>query len=152
MLSKIKALFTDSAKVESTHKKHDISLAVTAMMIEIMNIDGKLEAVEHNEIINAIERRFGLSNREVEMLIEDAKHARNNSADLHQFTSLIIDCFSMEERIDFLKELWQIAMVDGSVDPYEEQLIRRISGLIGVYHGDFIQAKIQARENVRGVL
>lgn len=147
MFNVIKSLFTGQTSQEPKQKKHDISLAVTAMMIEIMRIDGKLESTERQVIFRAIEKRFNLTHEEVETLITEATQAQSKSTDLHQFTSRINQHFSTEERIDILKELWQVAMADGHIDPYEEQLIRRVAGLIGVYHGEFIQAKIDAREN-----
>ncbi|MDQ7002085.1 MAG: TerB family tellurite resistance protein [Ghiorsea sp.] len=147
MFNAIKSLFTAQSSQEPKQKKHDISLAVTAMMIEIMRIDGKLEDAERQVIFSAIEKRFDLTHEEVETLIAEATQVQSKSTDLHQFTSRISQHFSTEERIDILKELWQVAMADGHIDPYEEQLIRRIAGLIGVYHSEFIQAKIHARDN-----
>ncbi len=146
MLQKIKDMWKGSSKGESDSKGHEISLAVTAVMIEIMHIDGKLEEAERNKIITAVEKRFGLSTAEVHELVEKAKVEKANATDMHRFTSQIIKYYSTEERIGFLKELWQIAMADGHVDPYEEQLIRRTAELIGVYHEEFIQAKIAARK------
>ena len=150
MLKKIKAMLNGKTKVESVDKKHDISLAVTALMVEIMHSDDVLDKAEHNVIIKAVSKRFDLSDSEVETLIKKAKHTNTKATDFHQFTSQIKDGFSTEERIDFLKELWLIAMADGVVDSYEEHLIRRIANLIGVYHGEFIQAKIQARNSSQG--
>ncbi len=146
MLQKIKDMWKGSSKDGSAGKGHDISLAVTAVMIEIMHIDGKLEEAEHNKIVTAIEKRFELSTDEVHKLVEKAKIEKANATDMHRFTSQIIKHYSTRERIDFLKDLWQIAMADGHVDPYEEQLIRRTAELIGVYHKEFIQAKIAARK------
>jgi len=146
VLNKLKAMWNSDSKDKSTSKEHDISLAVTAVMVEIMHIDGKLEEAEHNEIIVAVEKRFGLPTKEVHELVEKAKVEKANATDMHRFTSQIIKHYSTEERIDFLKDLWQIAMADGHVDPYEEQLIRRTAELIGVYHKEFIQAKIAARK------
>ncbi len=146
MFSKIKALFAEESK-EPEKKEHTIALAVTALMIEIMQADDEIDANERHTIFTAIEKRFDLSHAEVETLIEDATDAQNKAMDLHQFTSLIIDHFSTEERIDILKELWMVAMADGKVDSYEEHMIRKLAKLIGVYHGEFIQAKIDARES-----
>lgn len=146
MLKKIKEMWSGTPEDASTSKEHDISLAVTAVMIELMHIDGELEDAEHNQIMVAVEKWFGLSTDEVHKLVEKAKLAKANANDLHQFTSQIIKHYSTEERIDFLKELWKIAMADGHVDPYEEQLIRKTAELVGVYHKEFIQAKIAAKE------
>lgn len=146
MLKKLKALFTDASHEEPTRKKHDISLAITALMVEIMYIDGKLDAAESQTIFEAVSRRFSLAKNEVDVLIEEAKIAHETATDFHQYTSLIAAHYSTEERIDFLSELWQIAMADGHIDAYEEQLIRRLANLLGVYHAEFIQAKQQARQ------
>ncbi len=151
MFDAIKALFSNQETQEKSDKTHDIALAVTAMMIEIMRIDGKLEDAERQCIFQAVEQRFGLPHDEVQALIKEATQAQAQSTDLHRFTSLIGKHFDTQTRIDILKELWQVAMADGHIDPYEEQLIRRIAGLIGVYHGEFIQAKIDARNETASV-
>jgi uncharacterized tellurite resistance protein B-like protein len=40
-------------------------------------------------------------------------------------------------------------MSDGTVDTYEESLIRKVAELIGVHHHQFIDAKIQAKLSSR---
>ena len=40
--------------------------------------------------------------------------------------------------------MWAIAAADGDADSHEEQLIRRVSELLYVSHGDFIRAKLAA--------
>jgi len=67
--------------------------------------------------------------------------------DLHQFTSRIIEEYPFEERAGIIRELWRVAMADGHVDAYEEQLIRKIADLIGVTHRDFIDTKLLARNS-----
>ncbi|MDQ6989934.1 MAG: TerB family tellurite resistance protein [Mariprofundaceae bacterium] len=147
----LKKLFSTAEKQDSTSNKDenkDIALAVTAIMLEIMYIDDKHEISEQQHIIAAITKRFQLEHDEMEILMRDAKVAQHQATDFHQFTSRIQEHYNTEERIEFLQELWSIAMVDGHIDPYEEQLIRRIANLIGVYHGEFIQAKIQAKRQL----
>ena len=146
MLKKLKTLWDGTADKKPSNRKHDISLAVTAVMVEIMHIDGKLDDAEHDTIIEAVEKRFGLSTTEVHELVEKAKKATADANDMHQFTSQIIKHYKTEERIEIIKELWQIAMADGHIDPHEDNLIQRTAELIGVYHRESIQAKIDARE------
>lgn len=145
MLKRLNHLLTKKVNPE-TSRKHAISLAVTAVMVEIMHIDGKLDETEKSVVIRTIEKRFALPTSEVETLIEEAKQTTANASDLHQFTSQIIKAYNTEERISVIKELWQVAMADGYIDPHEEHLIRRTAELIGVYHKEFIAAKIAARE------
>ena len=145
MLKKLKTLWDGTADKKKGSRKHDISLAVTAVMVEIMHIDGKLDKAEQNVIIQTIKKRFALPKAEVEVLIEEAKRKTASASDLHQFTSQIIKHYDTDERINIIKELWQVAMADGHIDPHEEHLIRRTAELIGVYHKEFIAAKIAAR-------
>lgn len=148
MLNKIKKLLSKTPE-KIAPNKHDISLAVTAMMIEIMHSDGKLAEAEHNMMIESMKQRFGLTATEILALIEEANAATQKATDFHQFTSRIKDEYSTEERIAFLTDLWKIAMIDEHIDEYEEHLIRRVANLVGIYHGEFIQAKITAREQIK---
>lgn len=145
MLQKLKSLWKGADENEESKREHELSLAVTAVMVEVMHIDGKHEEAEHDTVIRAVERRFGLPVSEVHELVEKAKRETAAANDLHQFTSQIISNYGTEERIGIIRDLWQVAMADGHVDPHEEHLIRRTAELIGVYHREFIEAKIAAR-------
>ena len=40
--------------------------------------------------------------------------------------------WSLEKRIEVIEMLWKVCLVDGVLEPYEDMLIRRVSGLIYV--------------------
>lgn len=145
MLKRLKSFLKEGGDKNSKHE-HTLPLAVAAILVEVMRIDGRLEKAEHDSVMRALKGRFALPVSEIEILIEEARRKTDDSHDLHQFTSQIIKAYGTEERIAIIKELWQVAMADGHVDPHEEHLIRRTAELIGVYHKEFIQAKIQARQ------
>lgn len=144
MIKSLKKFFTPSAKGVAEPAR-DISLAVAALLVEVMRIDDILEEAEQNSILIALERRFGLGHAAIHALIEEARQEAADAHDLHQFTSQIKAHYPVEARIDIVTELWQVAMVDGHVDPHEEHLIRRAADLLGIYHNEFIRAKIAAR-------
>lgn len=146
MIDRLRRLWKQAAESPAAAGKHDVSLAVAALMVEVMRMDDKLNDAEHSEIMLALERRFGLSDAEIHALIEQAKKETANALDLHSFTSQVVTGFSTEERIDIIRELWRVAMADGHVDAYEEQLIRRMAELVGLHHRQFIDAKIAAQQ------
>jgi len=145
MIKSLKKLLKSSAADHTKGHEHDISLAVTALMVEVMMMDGRLDDAEHNEIAAALQQRFELSEDEAHKLIDRAAIAADKAHDLYQFTSRIIKEYPVAERTSIIRELWRVAMADGHVDAYEEQLIRKIADLIGVEHRHFIDAKIDAR-------
>jgi len=144
MISRLKQMWSKAAKSPAGRKRHDVSLAVAALMVEIMRLDDRLEDAEHSQIVLSLEQFFGLSESEIHALVERAKREADQALDMHQFTSVVVKGFSTEERVDILTELWLVAMADGHVDPYEEQLIRRIADLLGLHHSQFIRAKVAA--------
>jgi len=144
MIRKLQKLWNRAAETPQETRQHKVSLAVTALMVEVMRMDGKLEEAERSEIVQAIEKRFGLLQSEVHELIELAAREAEQALDLHQFTSTVVKSFSTDERKSILTELWCVAMADGVVDPYEEQLLRRMGELMGLHHTQYIQAKVAA--------
>ena len=123
---------------------HDCALAVAALMVEIMRLDGHLHPLERQAVEQALALRFDLSPSELSRLIDDALAQTATAIDLHQFTRKIVRHFSTAERIRILGDVWRVAHADGHVDPYEEQLIRRMADLMGLHHSQFITAKIEA--------
>lgn len=144
MIRKLQKLWRNAAETPLEKRQHEVSLAVTALMVEVMRMDGKLDEAERSEIVLAIKKRFGLSKAEVHELIEVASREADQALDLHQFTSTVVISFSTTQRQEILVELWGVAMADGTVDPYEEQLLRRMAELLGLHHREFIQAKVAA--------
>lgn len=146
MIKRLKHLFKVKPGAGSPDDEQDIALAVATLMAEVMLMDGRLDPAEHDVIANMLQQRFDLAEGEIEDLIARATKAADKAHDLYQFTSRIIKAYPINQRSEIIRELWRVAMADGHVDAYEEQLIRRIAELIGVHHQHFIDAKIRARE------
>lgn len=146
MIERLKKMFSDTAGKARPGHENDIALSVAALMVEVMLMDGRLDAAEHSVISALLQHRFGLAESDAAQLIKRATAKADKAHDLYQFTSQIIKAYPINERSDIIRELWRVALADGHVDAYEEQLIRRIAELIGVHHQHFIDAKIQARK------
>ncbi|OIO72688.1 MAG: hypothetical protein AUJ57_05535 [Zetaproteobacteria bacterium CG1_02_53_45] len=145
MIKKLQQMWKAAAASPKEGRGHDVSLAVAALMVEVMRMDGHLDEAEHSTMMVALEKRFGLSYSEIHALIEQAADQVDKALDLHQFTSIVVKGFSTPERVEILTELWAVAMADGTVDPYEEQIIRRMADLLGIHHTQFIEAKLAAQ-------
>jgi len=149
MIQTLKKIWKHRTGDRPEAKGHDVSLAVSALMVQVMQMDGKMDDAEREEIVSALRDRFDLDEDEAEALIHRATKASGKAHDLYQFTSRIIKEYPIGERAGIIRELWGVAMADGHIDPYEEHLIRRTARLIGVQHRQFISAKIAARKGAR---
>jgi len=144
MIKKLKRMWKKAADTPEAGKGHQVSLAVAALMVEVMRMDGQCDEAEHQKITQLLSKRFDLSPSEIVALIEQAEEKTDAALDMHQFTSVVVKGFSTQERIGIVKELWAVAMADGHIDPHEEHIIRRMADLMGLHHSQFIAAKVTA--------
>ena len=59
------------------------------------------------------------------------------------------DQFSQAEKIQVVEHMWQVAFADGPLDANENHLISKIAGLLHVTHGEYIAAKLHARQTAQ---
>lgn len=149
MLSKISDFFNSHMHVESLESPVDnsdrISMATCALLLEIAHADSEFNDEEKEKIIIILKNKFNLNSSDAQSLIELADLERKESLDLWQFTNLINQNFTREEKIKVLEVLWSVVYADGKVDMHEEYLMRKLSFLLNIDHSDMIDTKIRAR-------
>ncbi len=141
MLKTLKALFDRSE--ENDHTLPAVEVAAAALLIEVGRADYESEAEEQKAIIEAIRQGSGLDDTELDSLVATAQDSAERSTSLYEFTSLINERYSMEDRVVLIEALWRVAAADGDIHKYEDHLIRRIAELLYVPHSEFIRAKLK---------
>jgi len=151
MLTAIKHFFEQNLYVEKDQPlDQQLRLATAALMIEMMNQDDRVQPSELDTVKRTLKNRYDLDEQEAESLFELATEAARNSTDYYQFTSLIKDNYSLEQKVQVVEFLWGVAYADGKLDTYEEHMVRRIAELLYVPHKDFIQAKHRVLDELLG--
>lgn len=145
MIKAIKDFF-DSYLIPDSEENREqlqqsIQLAVVVLLIEIAEADYEDAPAERQVILNAIQKQFGLNRVSAEQLIALAKQEHDESTDYFQFTRLINEHYSAEQKIKVMEAFWRVAFADQELHHYEEHVIRRLADLIHVSHMDFIAAK-----------
>ena len=144
MLKAIKQFFEShigQVEEQSVDSEHRLQVATAALLIEIARADFHIEDQELEHIAAALKAKFELSSQEVEDLIALATQEAEQAISYYDFTSLINQEFSFEQKIKVIELMWQVAYVDDYLQKYEEALIRKISDLLYIPHSDFIAAK-----------
>ena len=86
----------------------------------------------------------GHAPEDVREVLRLAEEARRESVDLYQFTKLVTEGFSRDQRLRLIEAIWGVVYSDGVLTAVEGQLARRIAELLGFQHPE-VQA---ARERV----
>ncbi len=117
---------------ESDRVAPDIRVAVAALLVQAARMDDHFDPAECQAIRRLLARQFALEQDELAAVMKEAERAAAASSDLFGFTHVIVDNFSPAERIRLIEMLWEVGYADGTLDPEEDMLIRRIAGLIHV--------------------
>lgn len=127
-------------------KSHDIRVATCALLIEMSNIDGEFSESERESIISVLKKDYDLSDENAIALIEAANEELKGSIDLWQFTNLINQHYSMEEKLWIIETVWRIAYTDGKLDKHEDYLVHKLAKLLRLTHKQLIEAKLRVKE------
>jgi len=112
--------------------QHELEIALTALLIEAAYSDNHFDQAERSIIARLLERRFGLSVSDADMLLAAGEAAASEAAELFHFTRIVNERLSPDQRIELIEMLWEVAYADRVLDQYEDSLLRRIGGLIYV--------------------
>lgn len=138
MLNKLLAFFKQQ---EETSESHKPELAAAALLVEIMNADHELSDEESESIKTILFETLFLTEEVASELLETAKQQVHKASDLFQFTAIINETYSADEKVSLIESLWKVAYSDKKLDKYEEHMVRRIADLLYVSHSDFMQTK-----------
>lgn len=143
MFKKLKSLFSDPERSADPNQM-DKRLAAAALMAEAAALDGSRDPIEEKAMRNALISAFDMTGEECDALLEVAQKRQESSNQLHRFTHTIKESCNEEERVEILSALWEVVLADGKLHAYEDNLMRRVAGLIYVTDRDRAAARQRA--------
>lgn len=151
MLKAIRDFFDSNLAVSDSRpgKRHTLELATATLLAEVMRLEGVSEA-ERSAVLAGVRERFALTAEEAGELVRLAEEEARNAHDYYQFTSLIREQYSQEDRQAIVELLWRVAYADATLSAHEMHVVRKIADLLYVPHAAYIAAKMRAREQAGG--
>ncbi|WP_435105809.1 TerB family tellurite resistance protein [Arhodomonas sp. AD133] len=150
MLEAIKRFYAERIQPADQSKEdqqHRLQLATAALLIEMAQEDNQRHSMEFQAIHEGIRQVFRLSDDETAELIELADREAHEATDHFEFTNLINEHFDYQQKCQVVELLWRVCLSDADMDRYEEQLVRKIAGLLFVEHRDYIAAKLRVQHD-----
>jgi uncharacterized tellurite resistance protein B-like protein len=149
MIERIRRFFEDHILTPQTDggvdDDHATRCAAAALLLEMTYLedDANLDrqGPGHDLAAEVVRERFGLPPDETSALLECAEAERKEATDYFQFTRLVNNKFSPEQKIALIESLWRVAYADDRLTVMEEYLVRKVAELIYVPHAAFINAK-----------
>ncbi|TVZ39573.1 putative tellurite resistance protein B-like protein [Alteromonadaceae bacterium 2753L.S.0a.02] len=146
MLNAIKEFFCNELQgADENHSEQQRRLACAALLLEVAVIDQEFDPVEMTTLRQVLGEKFAITETECDTLIKLAESECEDATSTYQFTQLVNEFCNENEKYELIKGMWSIAYADGTLDKYEEYVIRKVAELIYVSHSQFIHAKHAAR-------
>ncbi|MBX3586701.1 MAG: TerB family tellurite resistance protein [Ramlibacter sp.] len=150
MLSTLKDLFdafTGADDIPSPEQREQaLRLATAVLLVEVMRADPTLAAPEREAVMATLRHRFGLADEALDRLVAQAEEESRRANDYFHFTSCLNERLTQPQKIEVVEAMWQVAYADAHLDANENHVISKVAGLLHVTHGEYIAAKLRARD------
>ena len=135
----IKKLFSkENSHIENQNIPDNsvIEEAVAVLLLRAANIDGKKDEKEIEAIKKLIIKQFNYDEEKADIIISKASEKEENSSDLFEWSKIINDNYDLDSKKIVFSMMCEIICADGLIDPFESNLIRRLSGLLYISDKD----------------
>ena len=148
MIQVLKSLFENPERDSLESRQRALHMAAAALMIETARADFVHDDAEQARLTELLSDSLQLSKEQIKELVVAAEERVDEATSLYEFTRVINDHYSAEQKLRLIDAMWSVAYADNDLDKYEEHLIRQVAELTYVPHSDYIQSKLSARETI----
>jgi uncharacterized tellurite resistance protein B-like protein len=145
MIRRLLELFELPGGATGQAPEHQVRLAAAALLVETARADFAQDGAEETTLAQLLIDTLALSRQEIDELIVLANDAADEATSLYEFTRVINDHYSAQQKLQLIESMWRVAYADGNLDKYEEHLIRRVAELTYVAHEDYIGCKLKVK-------
>ncbi len=126
---------------ESNPTADNLQIATAVLFLELAYADFELAPAEEEKIRKSLRAFFDMEDGDLDDLLLLAREKREQRDDIWLFTDTIKKNWPHATRVRVLEMLWQLVFADGHMDIQEEALMRKLTNLLGLSHGDMIMAR-----------
>jgi len=137
---------TESRGLNNNEKQ--LQIATAAVFIEMAKADGTFTVDERKSVVKGLKNQFKIDDKYVEELLTLSEERVNESISIYEFSNVINENFSDEDKFLLLKNLWRLIYADERLDGYEDRLMKIVAGMLMMEHRQIIKAKLLVRDEL----
>lgn len=150
MLTPLKNLLTQffmpTGATGAVDDSRGLQLATAVLLVEVMRSDASFNPQERAAAVAALRTQFTLTDDELARLLAQAEHSAQGANDYFGYTSAMNAQYTQAQKIMVVELMWKVAYADGHLDAHENHVISKVAGLLHVTHGEYIAAKLHAKQ------
>lgn len=122
-----------------------VQVATCIILLEVAKSDDEFSSIEKTTITAVLKKKFEIPGEAAEELMEIAHRKRKESVDLWEFTHLVNENYTKEEKKKIVEAAWRVIYADEKLDAYEDHFVHRLANLLQLEHSDLIEAKLKVK-------
>ncbi|MBA3448372.1 MAG: TerB family tellurite resistance protein [Pseudaminobacter sp.] len=147
MFERLRAFLGNLPSGGRLSREDDPRVAAAALMYHVMNADGVRHDAEWERLKELLSEAYDVTGAELEALLHAGEKADNEAIDFYAFTSVLKRHLGEEDRIEFIRVMWEVVYADGLLHELEDNTLWRVAELIGVDRRDRVLARQEAARN-----
>ena len=116
---------------------------IACLLIHAAKIDENYTQNEKKIIKNTLSK-LSSNNESIDKLLDEAEKKESDSNHIQDFTKNVKN-MNKENKIEIIKTIWSIILSDGNSDMYEENLMRRLAGLLYIDDRTIGEIKLEVK-------
>ena len=134
-------------KEKSDQKFQPLVLSITTLFIHAARLDDNYSEIEKKTIVQCLQK-LGIADKSyIQELISECEVLETNSNQILHLTQEIKKV-SYPERLKIIEMLVEIIYADRKLDSFEDNLIRRVAGLIYIESADMGAIRINIKKKL----
>ena len=149
MLEMLKQLVADlhgGNKHPNHFEADDYRVAAAALLVHVATLDGELAEATGDKLRETLKTQFELDDEHADELIAAATEADREAVDFFHLTNLLMRSLNEQGRMRVIEMLWEVALADGRISEFEDNMLWRIADLLGVAPNDRIAMRQQVEK------
>jgi len=131
-----------SAETLARREAVAVQSACCNLLMEVARLESTGTAQKTAAVAQALrEHHFVVADDGLESLIADAARPESRLTSYYEPVAAINRRWGAEQKARLVEQMWRVALADGGIDEYEDQLVRKLADLLYVPHTDLILAR-----------
>lgn len=148
-LFKLKNMLTKRPEDVLESQQQDVTerlqVATCIILLEVAKSDDEFSSIEKATLKAILKKKFDISAEAAEELMEMASKKREESIDIWEFTHLINENYTKEEKKKIVESAWRVIYADKKLNGYEDHFVHKLAKLLQLEHSELIEAKLKIK-------
>jgi len=137
----------DGGKAQAHFDDNDYRVAAAALLVHVATLDGEMQPSQRERLRAILQAGFALDRGRTDELIAAAEAAERDAVDFFHFTRLIMRTLDETGRARVVAMMWQMVLADGRVSEFEDNVMWRVSDLLGISNRERIELRHRVAES-----